>query len=59
MNDNFSREKAFNSLKEYNKESFHIKHALTVEGVMKYFVEKLGYGDEKEFFWEINFKGEK
>ena len=39
-------------LKEYNKDKFHIKHALTVEGVMKYFAEKLGYGEEKEF-WGI------
>lgn len=47
-----TRNEAFELLKEYNKESFHIRHALTVEGVMKYFAEKLGYGDEKEF-WGI------
>lgn len=49
---NLSREEAFDFLREYNKDNFHIKHALTVEGVMKYFAEKLGYGDEKEF-WGI------
>ena len=49
---NISREEAFKLLKEYNKDSFHIKHALTVEGVMKYFAEKLGYGEQKEF-WGI------
>jgi predicted hydrolase (HD superfamily) len=49
---NISREEAFELLKEYNKDKFHIRHALTVEGVMKYFAEKLGYGDEKEF-WGI------
>ena len=49
---NISRSEAFELLKEYNKDSFHIRHALTVEGVMKYFAEKLGYGDEKEF-WGI------
>ena len=49
---NISREKAFELLTEYNKDSFHIRHALTVEGVMKYFAEKLGYGEEKEF-WGI------
>jgi predicted hydrolase (HD superfamily) len=49
---NISREEAFKLLKEYNKDSFHIRHALTVEGVMKYFAEKLGYEDEKEF-WGI------
>lgn len=47
---NITREEAFKLLKEYNEDSFHIKHALTVEGVMKYFAEKLGYGAEKEFW---------
>ena len=47
-----SREEAFDLLKEYNKDKFHIRHALTVEGVMKYFAEKLGYGEEKEL-WGI------
>lgn len=39
-------------LKEFNQEPFHIKHALTVAGVMRYFAKELGYGDEEEF-WEI------
>lgn len=47
-----TRNEAFELLKEYNKDSFHIRHALTVEGVMKYFAEKLGYKEEKEF-WGI------
>ena len=33
-------------LKKYNKEEFHIRHALTVEGVMKYFAKELGYDEE-------------
>ena len=37
------REEAWNLLREYNEDKFHIRHALTVEGVMKYFAEKLGY----------------
>ncbi|MBR3888396.1 MAG: hydrolase [Clostridia bacterium] len=45
-----TREAAYELLREYNKESFHIKHALVVEGVMKYFAEKLGYDNEKEFW---------
>lgn len=49
---NITRNEAFELLREYNKEKFHIRHALTVEGVMKYFAEKLRYGDEKEF-WGI------
>ncbi len=47
-----TRKEAFKLLKEYNKEEFHIRHALTVEGVMKYFAKELGYNDEEEF-WGI------
>lgn len=47
-----TREAAFALLREYNKEPFHIKHALTVEGVMRYFARELGYGEEEEF-WGI------
>lgn len=49
---NLTREEAFALLKKYNKEPFHIRHALTVEGVMKYYAETLGYGDEAEY-WSI------
>ena len=37
------REKALELLKKYNKEAFHIQHALTVEEVMKWYANKLGY----------------
>lgn len=47
-----TRDEAYSLLCEYNKDKFHIKHALTVEGVMKYFANELGYGDEMEF-WGI------
>ena len=47
-----TRDEAYSLLCEYNKDKFHIKHALTVEGVMKYFANELGYGDEVEF-WGI------
>lgn len=47
-----TREEAFALLKEYNSEPFHIKHAITVEGVMRYFAKELGYSDEEEF-WGI------
>ena len=50
---NISREEAFELLKQYNKEKFHIRHSLTVEGVMKYFAETLGYGDEKDFWANV------
>ncbi len=47
-----SREEAYQLLTEYNKESFHIKHALIVEDVMRYFAKELGYGEEEDF-WGI------
>lgn len=45
-----SRDKAMEKLKEYNKEDFHIEHALTLEGIMRYFAEKLGYADEADYW---------
>lgn len=47
-----TREEAWELLTEYNKEPFHLEHAQIVENTMKYFAEKLGYGEEKEF-WGI------
>jgi len=37
------REKAFELLLKYNKEKYHIQHAVTVEEVMKWFAKELGY----------------
>lgn len=45
-----TREQALALLQKYNQESFHILHALTVEGVMRYYAETLGYGDEVDFW---------
>ena len=47
-----SREDALELLKKYNKEPFHIQHALTVEGVMRWYAKELGYAQEEEF-WGI------
>lgn len=44
------REEAISLLKKYNKEEFHIRHALTVEQVMRYFAKEKGYEEE---FWGI------
>lgn len=52
METKITREQALDLLKKYNQESFHILHALTVEGVMRYFAGELGYGDEAEF-WSL------
>ena len=49
---NPTRQQALELLQKYNKESFHILHGLTVEGVMGYFAEELGYCDEVEF-WRL------
>lgn len=46
-----TREQAWELLKEYNQDEFHLKHAYIVGGVMKYFAEKLGYEEEADF-WE-------
>ena len=45
---NITIEKALDLIKEYNKEEFHIRHAITVASVMNYFAKKLGYADEVE-----------
>ncbi len=50
MNPNFTREQALSLLKKYNKESFHILHALTVEAVMRWYAEQLGYAQEADFW---------
>lgn len=45
-----AREQALALLKKYNKDPFHLRHALTVEGVMRYFAKDLGYGDAADFW---------
>ena len=40
------RKIAIDLLKKYNKEEFHLRHALTVEGVMKYFARENGEDEE-------------
>lgn len=45
-----TRQDALALLKKYNKEPFHMQHALTVEGVMRYFANELGYGEEADFW---------
>ena len=45
-----TREDALALLRQYNKESFHILHALTVEGVMEWYAKELGYSGEADFW---------
>ena len=46
LNTGITRETAVGLLLKYNKEKFHIQHAVTVENVMKDYAEKLGYAEE-------------
>ncbi len=50
MENNLTRQEALALLRKYNKEPFHIQHALTVEGVMRWFAGELGYGAEEDFW---------
>ena len=45
-----SRKAALALLRQYNQEPFHIRHALTVEAVMCWFANDLGYGKEADFW---------
>lgn len=50
MKECISREAALAALKEYNKEPFHILHGLTVEGVMRWYANELGCGEDADFW---------
>ncbi len=45
-----TREAALGLLMKYNKEPFHILHGLTVEGVMRWYANELGYGENADFW---------
>ncbi len=45
-----TRNEALELLKKYNKEPFHILHALTVEGVMRYFAKETGNEADEEYW---------
>lgn len=44
------REKALQLLLKYNKDEFHIRHALTVEAIMGWYAKELGYDSD---YWSI------
>ena len=48
-----SRDEAFTLLKKYNTDPFHIQHALTVEAVMKWYADQLGYGAESDYWGTV------
>ena len=45
-----TRQQALDLLQKYNKEPFHILHGLTVEGVMRWFAQDQGCGEEADFW---------
>lgn len=48
-----TREQAVTLLKTYNQEPFHLRHAYTVEAVMDWFAQELGYGDDAPFWANV------
>ena len=50
MRECIAREAALAALRKYNQEPFHLQHALTVEGVMRWYARELGYGQEADFW---------
>ncbi len=44
------RQNALELLRKYNKDPFHIQHALTVEAVMKWYANELGYSEDAEYW---------
>ena len=52
MNNTVTRDAALSLLSKYNQDGFHLRHAYTVEGVMRWYAENLGYADEADF-WAI------
>ena len=50
MKQHISREAALQLLQKYNQEHFHLQHALTVEGVMRWYAKELGYGEDADFW---------
>lgn len=50
MKTNITYEEAEALLKKYNKEPFHLEHAYTVEGVMRWYANDLGYSDDADFW---------
>lgn len=50
MTTSITRQEALALLKKYNKEPFHLLHAFTVEGVMRWYAQEMGYGEETEYW---------
>jgi predicted hydrolase (HD superfamily) len=53
LQSSLTRQQAWDLFVQYNKDPFHLQHALTVEGVMKWFAADQGFGDETEFWGNV------
>jgi len=47
-----TREEAWKLFQKFNQDPFHVQHALTVEGVMRWYAKELGFGNEADY-WAI------
>lgn len=52
MEAHISRTAALDLLRKYNEKPFHVRHGLTLEGVMRWYANDLGYANEADF-WAI------
>ena len=50
MKTEITRQQALQLLIKYNQEPFHLLHALTVEGAMRWYAKELGYEEEQDFW---------
>ena len=50
LQSSLTREAAWKLFRQYNKDPFHIQHALTVEGVMKWYAQELGHAEDMDFW---------
>lgn len=50
MKTGMTRDEAITLLRKYNQESFHLLHAFTVEAVMRWYANELGFKQEADFW---------
>ena len=50
MESQITRDAAWELLRKYNKDPFHLQHALTVEGVMRWYANHLGFANEVDYW---------
>lgn len=53
MESGLTREQAWELLTKWNKEPFHLKHAVTLEGVMRWYAGELGFSEDADFWSRV------